>query len=131
MQATNDKLRVIVADDKKAANTIISGTLQLQGFEVYSVTNAMECLNRLDMEKGQIDAIYLEGKIASERSGMIIPRIKQINPKTKIVVIVDDQQRKEEVEKLEPDFVSVLPTNVTAIADIVKALLIQKLHSSS
>jgi hypothetical protein len=62
---------------------------------------------------------------------MIIPRIKQINPSIKVVVIVDDQQRKEEVEKLEPDFISVLPTNATAIADIVKALLIQKLHSPS
>jgi hypothetical protein len=54
VQANDNKHRV--ADDKKAANTIISGTLQLRGFEVYSVTNAMECLiNRPDMEKGQTE----------------------------------------------------------------------------
>jgi len=63
-----ERFKIIVADDKKAANTLISGTLQLQGFAVYSVSNALECLNRLDVERGWVDAIYVEGKIATERS---------------------------------------------------------------
>jgi hypothetical protein len=75
--------------------------------------------------------MYLEGKIASERSGMIIPRIKQINPSISCSHSGRPAEKREEVEKLEPHFISVLPTDATAIADIVKALLIQKLHSSS
>jgi DNA-binding NtrC family response regulator len=121
------KFKVIVADDKKAANTMIAGTLQLQGFEVYQCTNALEALNRIDMLRGNISAIYMEGNIAKERSSMIIPRIRQINSKIKILVFVDDQGTKEEVEKLKPDFMGVLPINATAVADAVKALLISEL----
>lgn len=45
----NPKFNVIVVDDKKAANIMISRTLQLQGFEVFQVHNALEALNRIDM----------------------------------------------------------------------------------
>lgn len=47
----------------------------------------------------------MKGNIAKERSSMIIPQIRQINPKIKILVFVDDQQAKEQVEKLKPDFI--------------------------
>jgi len=120
------KFNVVIADDKKAANTMISGTLQLQGFEVFQVTNALEALNRIDMLKGNLSAIYMEGNIATQRSSMIIPRIRMINPKIKILVFVDDQKAKEQVEKLEPDFIGLLPINAAAVADAVKALLINE-----
>lgn len=95
-----EKFKVIVADDKKAANTLISGTLQLQGFAVFSVGNALECLSRLDMEKGRIDVIYMVGRIATERSSFLIPRIRGINPRTKIVVILDGDQSKKKKKEM-------------------------------
>lgn len=123
--------RAVVVDNRRAANMLLSGALEMAGFDVFSTTNTLECFNRIDTLKGRIDIVVVEGGLATERSEPIIDRVRKINPKIKIIVTARTRAIRETVEEFKPDYVAVAPTSVQTIVDKVLTLLLSDMTPSS
>jgi DNA-binding response OmpR family regulator len=51
--------------------------------------SAQECINKLAELGDRIDAITVDGKIASDRSVMLILKVKRLNKNVKVFVLAD------------------------------------------
>ena len=71
---------VIIADDDGDVRLGISLVLKLDGFKVWKTKSAQECLDKSRELEGKIDAVVINGTIASDRNVMLIINLKRINP---------------------------------------------------
>ena len=62
----------------------MAGTFGLKGYEVYKAYSTEECLNKVNELDGKVDIIFVDGKIAADRSAMLIIKVKRINSNIKL-----------------------------------------------
>jgi DNA-binding response OmpR family regulator len=85
----NNTPHVIVCDDDAELNSFIRSHFKLDGYETHQALSAKECIDKLAELGDTIDAITVNGKIASDRSVMLILNAKRINKNVKISVLAD------------------------------------------
>ena len=85
----NNTPHVIVCDDDVELNPFIRSHFKLDGYETHQALSAKECIDKLAELGDTIDAITVNGTIASDRSVMLILNAKRINKNVKIFVLAD------------------------------------------
>ena len=126
MGLSKQKTQILIADDNKDVNVLVSATLVLKGYEVYKTYSADECLSKLDELKGKVDVLLLNGRIAADRGAMVIVKTKRINSDIKILAVADDEDDKTRVLDYGADGFITKPISIETIVDKVSALLIGK-----
>jgi DNA-binding NtrC family response regulator len=116
----------IIVDDDKDVNLILSATLKLKKFDVHKVYNADECLNKLNELEGNVDVIFVNGKIAEDRGAMLIVKIKRINSDIKICVVAEDETIKTRVLDYGADEFIAKPIGIETIVYKMMMLLTTK-----
>jgi DNA-binding NtrC family response regulator len=81
---------IILKNDN--VNSLLAGTFWLKGFEPFKFTDGTESLKKFRELDGKVDAVVLSHEIASDNDLMLIVNIKRINPNTKVLVIVDNEE---------------------------------------
>jgi DNA-binding response OmpR family regulator len=126
----NNKHIIIIVDEDKDVNSVLSASLRLKGFEVYKAFTAEECLNKLHELEGKVDAIFINGKIAADRGLMLIVKIKKINSNVKICVVAEDENDKTRVLDYGADEFAKKPLSIESIVDKITILLLRKAASA-
>jgi DNA-binding response OmpR family regulator len=85
----NKAPHVIVCDDDAELNSFIRNHFKLDGYETHQALSAKECIDKLAELGDIIDAITVNGTIASDRSIMFILNVKRTNKNVKIFVLAD------------------------------------------
>jgi DNA-binding response OmpR family regulator len=85
----NKTPHVIVCDDDAELNSFMRNHFKLDGYETHQALSAQECIDKLAELGDMIDAITVDGKIASDRSAMLILNIKRMNKNVKLFVLAD------------------------------------------
>src|ERR687896_1232341 len=80
---------VIVCDDDPELNSFIRNFFKLDGYETHQALSAQECIDKLAELGDIIDVITVDGKIASDRSVMLILKVKRMNKNVKVFVLAD------------------------------------------
>jgi DNA-binding response OmpR family regulator len=80
---------VIVCDDDPELNSFIRNHFKLDGYETHQALSAQECIDKLEELGDTVDAITVDGKIAADRSVMLILKVKRMNRKVKVFVLAD------------------------------------------
>ena len=117
------KIRILIADDNKDVNLLLSATLELKGYEAYKTYSADECLSKLDELEGKVDVLLLNGRIAADRGAMVIVKTKRINSDIKILAVADDESEKTRVLDYGADGFTTKPISVETIVNKISALL--------
>ena len=85
----NNTPHVIVCDDDTELNSFIRSHFKLDGYKTHQALSAKECIDKLAELGDTIDAITVNGTIASDRSIMLILNVKRINKNVKVFVLAD------------------------------------------
>jgi DNA-binding response OmpR family regulator len=80
---------VIVCENDAEHNSFMRNHFNLDGYETHQALSAQECINKLEELGDRIDAIIVDGKIASDRSAMLILKVKRLNKNVKVFVLAD------------------------------------------
>jgi DNA-binding response OmpR family regulator len=123
---SKQKIIILIADDNKDVNVLLSATLELKGYEAYKTYSADECLSKLHELEGKVDVLLLNGRIAADRGAMVIVKTKRINSDIKILAVADDESDKTRVLDYGADGFTTKPISIETIVDKVSALLIVK-----
>jgi DNA-binding response OmpR family regulator len=120
---SKQKIKILIADDNKDVNLLLSATLELKGYEAYKTYSADECLSKLDELEGKVDVLLLNGRIAADRGAMVIVKTKRINSDIKILAVADDESEKTRVLDYGADGFTTKPISVETIVNKTSALL--------
>lgn len=123
--------KVMIVEDNRDVNAYIAGRLALKGAKVYKIHSYDECLSVLQEIKWEIDAVILNGRMAMERGGAIISKIKQGNDDIKILTIAEDDSNKAKLLDLGSDDFGKKPLSGESVVDKVLMLLTKKYAASS
>ena len=123
MGLSKQKTQILIADDNKDVNVLLSATLVLKGYEVYKTYSADDCLSKLDELEGKVDVLLLNGRIAADRGAMVIVKTKRINSDIKILAVADDESEKTRVLDYGADGFTTKPISVETIVNKTSALL--------
>jgi DNA-binding response OmpR family regulator len=80
---------VIVCDDDAELNSFIRCHFKLASYETHSALSAKECIDKVKQLGNKIDVITVDGKIASDRSLMLIVNLRRLNKNVKVFVLAD------------------------------------------
>jgi DNA-binding response OmpR family regulator len=116
----------MVVDDDKDVNLVLAAVLKLKKFDVHKVYSAEECLDKLKELEAKVDVICVNGKIAADRSAMLIVKIKRINPEIKICAVAEDETHKTRVLDYGADEFMTKPIGIETIVYKIMMLLTRK-----
>jgi DNA-binding response OmpR family regulator len=122
--------RIMIIEDNRDVNAYIAGKLVLKGATVHKTHSYDECMKLLKELKWDIDAVILGGRVAMERGGAIISKIKQGNEDIKILTIAEDDADKAKLLNLGSDDFSQKPLSGESVIDKVLMLLTKKYATS-
>ena len=88
---------IIIVTDNHDINIVLSGVLGLNGFKCFRCTTAEEALAIFNENVEEIDSILIDGKIAANRSTMLIVKVKSKKPTVKVIVLADKNSTKTRV----------------------------------
>lgn len=122
----NRILQVIVCDDDAELNSFMRSGFKLDGYDTHNAPSAEECINILEEKKGIIDAIVVDGKIASERSTMLILNSKRRYPNVKIFVLANRGLSEEKTRIMDygADEFAVKPLSLDSVINKVDRMLL-------
>src|SRR5919107_1867443 len=85
----NKTPHVLVCDDDAELNLFMRNHFKLDGYETHQALSAKECIDKLAELGDTIDAITVNGTIASDRSVMLMLNAKRMNKNVKVFVLAD------------------------------------------
>lgn len=131
MQSKNP--HVIVCDDDVELNSFIRNHFKLDGYETHQALSAQECLNILAELGDTIDAITVNGKIASDRSAMLILNAKRLNKNVKVFVLADKGLSGDKVRIMDygADEFAVKPMSMESMISKVNMKLLEAAKSAA
>jgi DNA-binding response OmpR family regulator len=126
----NNTPNVIVCDDDAELNPFIRNYFKLDGFETHQALSAQECIDKLAELGDAIDAITVNGNIASDRSVMLILNVKRLNKKVKIFVLADKGLAEDKTRIMDygADEFMTKPLSVETLVNKVNSALIQPIR---
>ncbi len=114
--------KVLIVEDNPDACTLIAGILWLKGVECIKAQSLEESIDKA-AEAERIDVAVLNGRLAQEKGGFLVARLKELNPKMLLFVITNDDSDRARVLQLGCDEFSKKPISTESIADKVLALI--------
>jgi DNA-binding response OmpR family regulator len=123
-----DKIpHVIVCDDDAELNSFMRNHFKLDGYETHQALSAQECIDKLAELGDTIDAITVNGKIASDRSVMLILNAKRINKNVKVFVLADKGLSEDKTRMMDygADEFAVKPLSMESLINKVNLKLLE------
>lgn len=129
----NKTPHVIVCDDDAELNSFIRSHFKLDGYETHQALSAKECIDKLAELGDTIDAITVNGKIAADRSVMLILNVKRMNKNVKIFVLADRNLSEEKTRIMDygADEFAVKPLSMESLMKKVNLILLEAAKSAS
>ena len=129
----NKTPHVIICDDDAELNLFIRNFFKLEGYETYQALSAKECIDKLAELGDIIDAITVNGKIASDRSAMLILNAKRMNKNVKVFVLADRSLSEEKTRIMDygADEFAVKPLSMESLTKKVNLTLLEAAKSTS
>ena len=123
----NNTPHIIVCDDFPDLNAYIRSAFMLNGYETHQALSAAECIDKLKELNGVVDAILVNGKIAEDRSVMLIQNIMKMHLKVKIFVLADKTLSEEKTRIMDygADAFALKPISVETMVNIVNSMLLE------
>ncbi len=128
----NNTPHVIVCDDDAELNSFIRSHFKLDGYETHQALSAKECIDKLAELGDTIDAITVNGKIASDRSVMLILNAKRINKNVKIFVLADKDLSENKIRMIDygADEFALKPLSMESLINKVNLKLLEAAKSA-
>ena len=129
----NKAPHVIVCDDDAELNSFIRNHFKLDGYETHQALSAKECIDKLAELGDTIDAITVNGKIASDRSIMFILNVKRTNKNVKIFVLADRGLSEDKIRIMDygADDFAVKPMSLESLINKVNIKLLEAAKSGA
>ncbi|MDQ3969557.1 MAG: response regulator [Thermoproteota archaeon] len=129
----NKTPHVIVCDDDAELNSFIRSFFKLDGYETHQALSAQECIDKLAELGDIIDAITVNGKIASDRSAMLILNVRRMNKNVKVFVLADRNLSEEKTRIMDygADEFAVKPLSIESLINKVNLTLLEAAKSAS
>ena len=129
----NKTPHVIVCDDDAELNSFIRNHFKLDGYETHQALSAKECIDKLAELGDTIDVITVDGKIASDRSVLLILNVKRINKNVKVFVLADRNLSEEKTRIMDygADEFTVKPISMESLMKKVNFQLLEAARSAS
>jgi DNA-binding response OmpR family regulator len=124
---------VIVCDNDPELNSFIRNFFKLDGYETHQALSAQECIDKLARLGNIIDAITVDGKIASDRSAMLILNAKRMNKNVKVFVLADRglSEDKTRIMDYGADEFAVKPLSMESLINKVNIKLLEDAKNTS
>ena len=124
---------VIVCDDDAELNSFIRSHFKLDGYETHQALSAQECIDKLAELGDKIDAITVNGKIAADRSVMLILNVKRMNKNVKVFVLADRNlsEQKTRIMDYGADEFAVKPLSMESLINKVNIQLLEVAKGAS
>jgi DNA-binding response OmpR family regulator len=124
---------VIVCDDDPELNSFMRNFFKLDGYETHQALSAQECIDKLAELGDTVDAIMVNGKIAADRSAMLILNTKRVNRKVKVFVLADKGLSEDKIRMMEygADEFTVKPLSMESLINKVNLQLLEALLQPS
>jgi DNA-binding response OmpR family regulator len=105
---------------------------KLDGYETHQALSAQECIDKLAELGDTIDAITVDGKIASDRSVMLIVNVRRMNKNVKVFVLADRGLSEDKVRIMDygADEFTVKPISMESLINKVNLQLIEAAKSA-
>jgi len=132
-QMQNKIPHVIVCDDDAELNSFIRNHFKLNGYETHQALSAQECIDKLAKLGDIIDAITVDGKIASDRSVMLILKVKRLNKNVKVFVLADRSLSEDKTRMMDygADEFAVKPLSMESLINKVNMKLLEVAKEST
>jgi DNA-binding response OmpR family regulator len=129
----NKTPHVIVCDDDAELNLFIRNFFKLDGYETHQALSARECIDKLAKLGDTVDAIIVNGKIASDRSAMLILNVKRMNKNVKVLVLADRNLSEEKTRIMDygADEFVVKPLSIESLMKKVNLTLLEAAKGAS
>ena len=129
----NKTPHVIVCDDDAELNSFIRSHFKSDGYETHQALSAKECIDKLAELGDTIDAITVNGKIAADRSVMLILNVKRMNKNVKVFVLADRNLSEEKTRIMDygADEFAVKPLSMESMIKKVNLTLLEAAKSAS
>jgi DNA-binding response OmpR family regulator len=129
----NKTPHVIVCDDDAELNSFMRNHFKLDGYETHQALSAKECIDKLAKLGDTIDAITVDGKIASDRSVMLILNVKRMNKNVKVFILADRNLSEEKTRIMDygADEFAVKPLSMESLINKVNLTLLEAAKSAS
>ncbi len=129
----NKSPHVIVCDDDAELNSFIRNHFKLDGYQTHQALSAKECIDKLAELGDIIDAITVNGKIASDRSAMLILNVRRMNKNVKVFVLADRNLSEEKTRIMDygADEFAVKPLSMESLINKVNLTLLEAAKSAS
>src|SRR5215210_2327747 len=123
---------VIVCDDDTELNSFIRNHFKLDGYETHQALSAKECIDKLSELGDTIDVITVDGKIASDRSVMLIVNARRLNKNVKVFVLADKGLSEDKVRMMDygADEFSTKPLSMESLINKVNIKLLEAAKES-
>ncbi|MFL6486650.1 MAG: response regulator [Nitrososphaera sp.] len=124
---------VIVCDDDAELNSFIRNYFKLDGYETHQALSAQECIDKLTKLGDTIDAITVDGKIAADRSVMLILNVRRLNKNVKVFVLADKglSEAKTRIMDYGADEFAVKPISMESMINKVNLQLLEAARSAA
>ena len=117
---------IIIVTDNPDINIVLSGVFGLNGFKCFKCTTAEEALTIFNENTEKVDSVLIDGKLASDRSTMLIIKIKNKKPTVKIMVLADKNNAKTRILDYGADEFALKPMSAEGLTNKVITLLAKK-----
>jgi DNA-binding response OmpR family regulator len=99
----------------------------MEGYMPHQAKTAEECLAKVKELGGKLDAIVIDGRLASDRGKMLIVNIRSMDRKAKIFVLAErfEVQNKTRVLDYGADEFTIKPLSINTLVSKVNMLLLQ------
>jgi DNA-binding response OmpR family regulator len=124
---------VIVCDDDAELNSFMRNHFKLDGYETHQALSAKECIDKLGELGNTVDAITVDGKIASDRSVMLILNVRRLNKNVKVFVLADRDLSEEKTRIMDygADEFTVKPISMETLINKVNLQLLEAAKSTA
>src|ERR687889_2891499 len=128
----NKTPHVIVCDDDAELNSFMRSHFKLDGYETHQALSAKECIDKLGELGNTVDAITVDGKIASDRSVMLILNVRRMNKNVKVFVLADKGLSEDKVRMMDygADEFAVKPLSMESLINKVNMKLLEAAKES-
>ena len=128
----NNIPHVIVCDDDPELNSFMRNHFKLAGYETHQALSAQECIDKLAELGDTVDVITVDGKIAEDRSAMLILNAKRINRNLKVFVLADRNlsEHKTRIMDYGADEFAVKPLSMESLINKVNVHLLEVAKSN-
>jgi DNA-binding response OmpR family regulator len=124
---------VIVCDNDAELNSFMRNFFKLDGYETHQALSAQECIDKLAELGDTVDAITVDGKIAADRSAMLILNAKRMNKNVKVFVLADRNlsENKTRIMDYGADEFAVKPLSMESLINKVNVHLLEGAKSAA